>query len=70
MGQVKAIITDFDGTLVDTIIANCYAYSKSFEACGLELDTNLYKENYDLIFCFISLSSIPIFLHKSSNRKP
>ena len=24
MGQIKAIITDFDGTLVDTIIANCY----------------------------------------------
>ena len=50
MGQIKAIITDFDGTLVDTIIANCFAYSKAFEACGLELDTNLYKENYGLRF--------------------
>ena len=50
MGQIKAIITDFDGTLVDTIIANCFAYSKAFEACGLELDSNLYKENYGLRF--------------------
>ena len=50
MGQIKAIITDFDGTLVDTIIANCFAYSKAFEACGLELDSNLYKANYGLRF--------------------
>lgn len=50
MGQIKAIITDFDGTLVDTIIANCFAYSKAFEACGLKLDSNLYNDNYGLRF--------------------
>lgn len=50
MGQIKAVITDFDGTLVDTIIANYFAYSEAFAACGLELDRNLYQNNYGLRF--------------------
>ena len=29
MGQIKAIITDFDGTLVNTFISNFYAYKKA-----------------------------------------
>lgn len=50
MGQIKAIITDFDGTLVDTIVANYFAYSNAFNECGLTLDGDLYKENYGLRF--------------------
>ena len=31
--MIKAIITDFDGTLVDTVEANLRAYQQAFYAC-------------------------------------
>lgn len=42
MGQIKAIITDFDGTLVDTKIANGYAYKESFENFGIPFNVAKY----------------------------
>ena len=50
MGQLKAIITDFDGTLVDTMMANYYAYSEAFEINGLSLSEEEYKERYGMRF--------------------
>lgn len=50
MGQLKAIITDFDGTLVDTMMANYYAYSEAFEMNGLSLSEEEYKERYGMRF--------------------
>lgn len=41
--QVKLIITDFDGTLVDTFTANYKAYKNAFNICGLNLDIESYK---------------------------
>ena len=35
--MIKAVITDFDGTLVDTFIANFRAYQQAFCECGLVL---------------------------------
>ena len=35
MAQVKLLITDFDGTLVDTFKANFLAYQKAFDKYGL-----------------------------------
>lgn len=48
MGQIKAIITDFDGTLVDTKIANGYAYKEAFENFGLSFNMAKYYESYGL----------------------
>lgn len=42
--MVKAIITDFDGTLVDTFEANLRAYQKSFAEVGLVLTPERYRE--------------------------
>ena len=35
--EIKLLITDFDGTLVDTFRANYMAYRKAFEEVGLVL---------------------------------
>ena len=47
--MIKAIITDFDGTLVDTFEANFYAYQKAFrQVANIELDKNFYFKNFGL----------------------
>ena len=48
--MIKAIITDFDGTLVDTFEANFKAYQKSFEDAGLVLTQEEYKRCFGLRF--------------------
>ena len=48
--MIKAVITDFDGTLVDTFLANCCAYCQAFTECGLHLSVNTYKECFGLRF--------------------
>ena len=66
MGRIKAIITDFDGTLVNTFNANFYAYHEAFKQYGYELTRDQYKECYGLrydAFC----DKIGI---KQDDRKP
>lgn len=49
--EIKLLITDFDGTLVDTFQANYYAYKKAFKNNGLsELTEGTYKECFGLRF--------------------
>lgn len=48
--MIKAVITDFDGTLVDTFLANCSAYSKAFAECGLSMTIAEYQKNFGLRF--------------------
>lgn len=48
MGCLKAIITDFDGTLVDTIEANVAAYKQTFIVLGLSFDEKKYRASYGL----------------------
>ena len=50
MGQIKAIITDFDGTLVDTFLANLNAYQEAFKYYGYELTEEQYRKYYGLRF--------------------
>lgn len=50
MSQVKLLITDFDGTLVDTFEANFLAYQKAFSDCGLQLSEKQYKECFGFRF--------------------
>lgn len=50
MSQIKLIITDFDGTLVDTFSANLKAYQQSFSSVGLSLSEDQYKKCFGLRF--------------------
>ena len=48
MGRIKAIITDFDGTLVNTLAANFHAYKEACNRYGYDLTKEQYKEWYGL----------------------
>lgn len=48
--MIKAIITDFDGTLVDTFKANLLAYQMAFHEVGLTLTQEKYRECFGLRF--------------------
>lgn len=46
--EIKLIISDFDGTLVDTFYANFKAYQKAFSKNGLILTEDEYKNAFGL----------------------
>ena len=46
--MIKAIITDFDGTLVDTFEANLRAYQKAYQSVGLDITAEKYRECFGL----------------------
>lgn len=48
--MIKAIITDFDGTVADTFEANYQAYREAFSFEGLTLGREQYRECYGLRF--------------------
>lgn len=48
--MIKAIITDFDGTLVDTFEANLRAYQKAYQSVGLDITSEKYKECFGYRF--------------------
>ena len=48
--MIKALITDFDGTLVDTFEANFYAYQEAFLAVGMNLTEEKYRECFGFRF--------------------
>lgn len=48
--MIKAIITDFDGTLVDTFKANLHAYKKAFQQVGIALTAEKYRECFGYRF--------------------
>lgn len=50
MKNIELLITDFDGTLIDTFEANCRAYQKAFEENGLTLSYGDYKRIFGLRF--------------------
>ena len=50
MAQVKLLITDCDGTLVDTFEANFLAYQKAFAMFGLELTEQQYRDCFGFRF--------------------
>lgn len=43
MTKINLLISDFDGTLVDTFHANMAAYQEAFKECGFELSDEQYK---------------------------
>lgn len=48
MGRIRAIITDFDGTLVNTFMSNYLAYSSACDQYGYTLTKDQYKKWYGL----------------------
>lgn len=48
--MIKAIITDFDGTLVDTFEANLRAYQKAFGDVDMSLTAEKYRECFGYRF--------------------
>ena len=48
--MIKAIISDFDGTLVDTFQANLFAYQKAFREVGLSISEENYRACFGLRF--------------------
>lgn len=48
MGCISAIITDFDGTLVNTFESNYCAYKEAFEKYGYSITEEQYKECFGL----------------------
>lgn len=48
--MIRAIITDFDGTLVDTFKANLQAYQKAFNSVGLSLSAERYRKCFGYRF--------------------
>jgi haloacid dehalogenase superfamily, subfamily IA, variant 3 with third motif having DD or ED len=48
--EIKLIITDFDGTLVNTFKANFYAYRDAFASVKLDLPDEKYKQMFGFRF--------------------
>ncbi len=48
--MIRAIITDFDGTLVDTFDANFHAYEEAFRVNGLVITRSQYRDCFGLRF--------------------
>ena len=48
--KIRLLITDFDGTLVDTFRANYMAYRKAFEEMGLVLPETEYSRCFGYRF--------------------
>ncbi len=48
--MIKAIITDFDGTLVDTYQANLRAYQKAYQSVGKDITDEQYRKCFGFRF--------------------
>lgn len=48
--KIKLLISDFDGTLVDTFEANLRAYQEAFRQCGLTLSAEKYHSCFGFRF--------------------
>lgn len=48
--EVKAFITDLDGTLCDTRMANIVSYEQAFHDAGLDFSRNAYEASFGLRF--------------------
>ena len=48
--MIKAIISDFDGTLVDTFEANLKAYQDAFKVVGIKLTKDQYRKCFGMRF--------------------
>lgn len=60
MAQIKLILLDFDGTLVDTCAANGLAYIEALGEVGIKLTMEEYLSNYFGMHCVEFMSRVGI----------
>lgn len=60
MAQIKLILLDFDGTLVDTRDANAYAYIEALGEVGITLSREEYLERYFGVRCMEFLRMVGV----------
>jgi len=48
--DIKLVITDFDGTLVNTFNANLKSYKMAFDIIGIPFSEDLYEKNFGVRF--------------------
>ena len=65
--MIKAIITDFDGTLIDTYEANLRSYQQAFSECGIRLTAEKYRECFGLRFDAF-MSRMGLFDEQTTNK--
>lgn len=64
--MIRAIITDFDGTLVDTFEANLRAYQKAYQSVGLDITAEKYRECFGYRFERLMLAT-GVFDERTAN---
>lgn len=64
--MIRAIITDFDGTLVDTFEANLKAYQKAYQSVGLGITAERYHKCFGFRFERL-MTATGIFDEKTAN---
>lgn len=70
MSKVKLLISDFDGTLVNTFRANYEAYKRSFSECGLNITEEDYRKSFGMRFDdFMKIMNISDIEVKQSIRE-
>lgn len=65
--MIKAIITDFDGTIVDTFEANLRAYQEAFYQIGIALTAEKYRECFGYRFDRF-MTAMGIFDDSTANK--
>lgn len=60
MAEIKLILLDFDGTLVDTRDANAYAYIKTLSEVGIDMSREEYLEKYFGVRCMEFLRMVGV----------
>ncbi len=60
MAQLKLILLDFDGTLVDTRRANAYAYIETLSELGISLTEQEYLDKYFGVRCIEFMNMLGI----------
>ena len=70
MKDIHTVISDFDGTLVDTKQANVMAYKKAFEICDIPFDENMYKDKvFGLRFDdMCDKMNVPLYMRERLHR--
>ena len=64
--MIRAIITDFDGTLVDTFEANLRAYQRAYQSVGLDITAEKYRKCFGYRFERL-MTATRVFDEKTAN---
>ena len=60
MAEIKLIMLDFDGTLVDTRRANAQAYIETLSEVGIELTEQEYLKRFFGVRCIVFMQMVGV----------